>query len=92
MASRTIEVEGERWTVCLSGRVTNYSKDEVALVFELGTGDNSIRRICRFRPFGRAGTVALADLSDAFLKSLLNSSQPAWTSPELDYGKSTRTD
>jgi len=92
VASRTIEVEGERWTVCLSGRVTNYSKDEVALVFELGTGENSIRRVCRFRPFGRAGTTALADLSDAFLESLLNSSQSAWTSPELGYGKSTRTD
>ena len=34
MPRRVIEVDGERWTVSLSGRITQYLKDE----FGLGEG------------------------------------------------------
>ena len=88
MSRRTIELDGENWTVSVSGRVsTSYSRDEVSLVFALGTGENSVQRVCRFRPFGKPGAGALADISDSALQSMLRASQPAWTSPELSYGK-----
>ena len=89
MARRTVVLDGESWSVYLSGRVTSYSRDEVSLTFELGSGENSIKRTCRFNPSGKLGAGALAALSDSALQSMLRSSQPAWTSPELAYGKST---
>ena len=88
MARRTIDVDGESWSVYLSGRVNStYARDQVSVVFELGTGENSVRRTCRFRPMGAPGAGVLAALSDASLRSMLSSSQPDWTSPELSYGK-----
>jgi hypothetical protein len=87
MARRVVEVDGESWSVYLSGRTTSYPHDQVSVVFELGTGENSIKRTCRFRPAGRRGMDALAALSNSSLRDMLRSSQPAWTSPELAYGK-----
>jgi hypothetical protein len=86
MASRTITVDGERWVVYPSGRVTFYGRDEFGLVFEKGTGPYRVRRITRFSPLGaRRWDAALAELSDGQLEELFRQSQPAWTSPEAGY-------
>ena len=52
MARRTIEVDGERWAVYPSGRVTAYSRDEFGLVFEKGDGAERVRRVTRYAPIG----------------------------------------
>ncbi|MBE0593803.1 MAG: hypothetical protein IH616_15530 [Gemmatimonadales bacterium] len=87
MARRTIEIDGERWQVYPSGRVTPYERDEFGLVFEKGTGANRIRRISRYSPLGaRRWDVALRQLADARLLDLFAESQSAATSPEVEYG------
>lgn len=87
MAKRTIEVDGERWEVYPSGRVTVYSLDEFGLVFERGSGEERERRASRYSPVGsRRRDGSLAELSDAELIALFRQSQPEWTAPELDYG------
>ena len=88
MARRTIEVNGERWEVSPSGRVTPYDRDEFGLVFESRAGDKRIRRVTRFSPLGaRRWDAALAELSEQQLRDLFASSQPAWTSPEIGYAQ-----
>lgn len=88
MARRTIEVDGERWHVYPSGRVTVYDRDEFGLVFERGTGAALERRVTRFSPQGaRRWDAALAELSEARLKQLFLQSQPVRTSPEVGYGR-----
>ena len=83
---RTIEVDGERWTVALSGRVTVYDRDEFSLVFEQGTGPERVRRVARFSPtITRRREAALAELSDQRLAEIFRASQPAQTSPETRY-------
>jgi hypothetical protein len=85
---RTIEVEGERWEVYPSGRVTVYDRDEFGLVFEKGDGPDRVRRVTRYSPLGsRRWDAALSELSDRELVELLHQSQPAWTSPETRYGR-----
>ena len=87
MARRTIDVDGERWQVYPSGRVTPYERDEFGLVFEKGTGADRVRRISRYSPLGsRRWDAALVQLSDARLVELLAQSQPSATSPEAAYG------
>ena len=91
MARRAIEVEGERWLIYPSGRVTAYSRDEFGLVFEKGTGASRIRRVTRYSPLGaRRWDAALAELSDARLHEFFRQSQPAWTSPETRYTSPSR--
>lgn len=88
MARRTIEVEGERWEVYPSGRVTVYDRDEFGLVFEKGDGPDRVRRVTRYSPLGsRRWDAALSELSDRELVEFLHQSQPAWTSPEAGYGR-----
>ena len=88
MARRTLEVDGERWEVYPSGRVTQYDRDEFGLIFEKGTGPERIRRVTRFSPMGaRRWDAALAELSDQSLHELFRQSQPAWTSPETSYAR-----
>ena len=88
MARRTIEVDGERWEVYPSGRVTAYDRDEFGLVFEKGEGPERVRRVTRYAPLGaRRWDAALAELSVRELETLLRQSQPAWTSPEARYGR-----
>ena len=88
MARRTIEVEGERWEVYPSGRVTVYDHDEFGLVFEKGTGPHRVRRVTRYSPLGaRRRDASLAELSDQQLLDLFRQSQPAWTSPEAEYAR-----
>ena len=86
MPRRIIEVDGAQWTVAVSGRVTQYVKDEFGLVFVRGTGANRERRVVRYSPLGaQSQELALAQLSDQDLRNLLAHSQPAWTAPETGY-------
>ncbi|MGH7518783.1 MAG: hypothetical protein ACREOC_15160 [Gemmatimonadales bacterium] len=86
MPRRIIEVDGERWTVSGSGRVTQYVKDEFGLVFARGSGRARERRVARYSPLNaKSPELALAGLSDAELVALLARSQPAWTAPETEY-------
>ncbi|MDH3290844.1 MAG: hypothetical protein OEO20_17055 [Gemmatimonadota bacterium] len=87
MARRTIDVDGERWQVYPSGRVTAYERDEFGLVFEKGTGADRIRRVTRFSPVGaRRWDVALRELSELRLLEFFRQSQPGAMSPEVAYG------
>jgi hypothetical protein len=86
MPRRIIEVDGERWEVAVSGRSTQYTKDEFGLVFTRGTGPARERRAVRYSPLGaKSRETSLGQLSDKELADLLGHSQPAWTAPELDY-------
>ena len=87
MARRTITVDGERWEVYPSGRVTVYSRDQLGLVFVQGTGPERRRRFTRYAPVGsRSPDASLAELSERQLARLFRESQPAWTAPEGAYG------
>ena len=91
MARRTIEVDSEQWDVYPSGWVTQYTRDEFALVFEKGTGPDRVRRVMRYSPLGaRRPDQALAELSDKRLHEFFRQSQPAWTSPEAHYARNPR--
>ena len=86
MPRRIIEVDGERWAVAVSGRVTQYVKDEFGLVFTRGVGPDREQRVVRYSPLGSKGReVSLGQLSDLELRDLLAHSQPSWTAPEMGY-------
>ena len=86
MPRRIIEVDGEQWQVAVSGRSTQYNKDEFGLVFTRGTGPGREQRVVRYSPLGaKSRELSLASLSDRELAELLAVSQPAWTAPELGY-------
>lgn len=86
MADRVIEASGRRWRVALSGRRTQYVKDELGIVFS--AADGSERRIARFSPLAtKSPELAFGGLTDRDLRTLLARSQPASTSPELGYGR-----
>ena len=88
MARRTIDIDGERWEVYPSGRVTVYNLDEFGLVFERGSGVQRERRATRYSPLGtRRRDGSLAELTDRELTALFRQSQPEWTAPEFDYGE-----
>ena len=86
MPRRIIEVDREQWGVAVSGRVTQYVKDEFGLVFTRGVGPNREQRVVRYSPLGSKGReVSLGQLSDSELRDLLAHSQPSWTAPEMGY-------
>ena len=86
MARRVITVDGERWEVYPSGRVTVYGRDQFGVIFEYGTGPARRRRVTHFAPVGsRSSERAFLELSDRELLELFRQSQPAWTAPEVDY-------
>jgi hypothetical protein len=86
MPRRIIEVDGDQWEVAVSGRVTQYVKDEFGLVFTRGVGPDREQRVVRYSPLGaKAREVSLGQLTDAELRELLAHSQPSWTSPEMGY-------
>jgi hypothetical protein len=86
MPRRIIEVDGEPWEVAVSGRVTQYTKDEFGLVFSRGIGPNREQRVSRYTPLGaKSRELSLSQLSDQDLRSLLVHSQPSWTAPEMGY-------
>ncbi len=88
MGRRRIEVDGVEWIVEAGGRITQYVKDEFGLVFRKGSGEQAERRVIRYSPRGaRIRELSLERLSDAELRDLFARSQPAWTSPDLEYGR-----
>ena len=88
MPRRIIEVDGEQWKVAVSGRSTQYTKDEFGLVFTRGTGPAREQRVVRYSPLGaKSRELSLSELSDADLRRLLGHSQPAWTAPETGYAR-----
>ena len=86
MPSRAITVEGKRWLVFPSGRITQYDRDEFGLIFVSGTGPDREVRVTRYSPVGaRSRERSLVEMSDADLTRLLGFSQPSDTSPEANY-------
>ncbi len=77
--------DGARWRVTLTGRITQYSRDELGLTYQR-LGDESEERFVRFSPRGaKSGELALAEASEGLLTRLLASSQPGWTAPQGGY-------
>jgi hypothetical protein len=86
MPRRIIDAAGEQWEVAVSGRVTQYVKDEFGVIFTRGVGPDREQRVTRYSPLGaKSRELSLAQLSDAELRSLLAHSQPSWTAPEMGY-------
>jgi hypothetical protein len=86
MPRRIIEVDGEQWEVTVSGRVTQYVKDEFGLIFTRGVGPDREQRVVRYSPLeAKSREMSLGQLSDGELRDLLAHSQPSWTAPEMGY-------
>jgi hypothetical protein len=86
MPRRIIDVEGEMWEAAVSGRTTQYTKDEFGIVFSHGTGTGREQRVARYTPLGaKSRELSLSQLSDEQLRQLLRHSQPSWTAPEMGY-------
>ena len=86
MPRRIIDAAGEQWEVAVSGRVTQYVKDEFGLIFTRGVGPDREQRVTRYSPIGpKSRELSLSQLSDAELRSFLSHSQPSWTAPETGY-------
>ncbi|HJU72991.1 MAG TPA: hypothetical protein VJ717_04535 [Gemmatimonadaceae bacterium] len=86
MPPRPLTIDGATWHVIPSGLVTQYDRDEFALLFvKHGGGDREVR-VTRYSPQGsRVREQSLAELSDADLRRLFAQSQPSITSPEAGY-------
>lgn len=86
MPTRTITVQGREWKVFPSQHVTQYERDEFALLFVAGEGAGREVRVTRYSPLGaRWREQSFAELTDADLERLLACSQPGVTSPEAGY-------
>lgn len=86
MPTRSITQAGRTWNVLPSGRVTQYDRDEFALLFTSGSGDDREVRVTRYSPQGtRSREQALAEMSDADLARLFEQSQSSEFSPEAGY-------
>jgi hypothetical protein len=86
MPRRIIDAHGEQWEVAVSGRVTQYVKDEFGLIFTRGVGPDREQRVVRYSPLGaKSRELSLEQLTDAELRDLLAYSQPSWTAPEMGY-------
>ena len=86
MPTRTLTLEGRAWRIMPSGKVTQYDRDEFALLFVSGAGEDREVRVTRYSPHGtRSRELALAEMSDADLARLFAQSQPSEMSPEAGY-------
>ena len=86
MPTRSISLAGRSWQVMPSGRVTQYDRDEFALLFISGSGADREIRVTRYSPQGtRWREQSLVEMSDADLAQLFEQSQPSDTSPEAGY-------
>src|SRR6476660_1936323 len=86
MPTRSITQDGRTWRIYPSGRVTQMDRDEFALLFVSGTGDDREVRVTRYSPNGtRSREQALSELSDAELARLFEQSQSSEMSPEAGY-------
>lgn len=86
MPTRSLTAAGRTWRVFPSGRVTQYDRDEFALLFVSdGNGRREVR-VTRYSPVrARSRERSLAEMTDAELERLFQLSQPGDTSPEADY-------
>jgi hypothetical protein len=88
MPTRKIEIEGKLWRVFPSGYPTQYDRDEFALIFVRGVGNDREIRVTRYSPQGaRSRERSLTELSDNDLRRLFAESQPSFTSPEAGYAR-----
>ena len=86
MPSRTVTIDGRAWSVYPSGRVTQYDRDEFALMFVSDQSGQRSVRVTRYSPVGnRSRERSLAEMTDAELSRLFSLSQPGETSPEAGY-------
>ena len=86
MPTRTLTLDGRAWHVMPSGKITQYDRDEFALLFVAGTDEHREVRVTRYSPQGtRLRELALAEMSDADLARLFTQSQPSEMSPEAGY-------
>ena len=86
MPTRSITLAGRSWQVMPSGRVTQYDRDEFALLFISGSGADREVRVTRYSPHGtRSREESLLEMNDAELARLFEQSQPSDTSPEAGY-------
>ena len=87
MPTRILNVGGKAWRVFPSGRVTQYDRDEFALLFVSESPDGTREvRVTRYSPTGaRVREHSLAEMTDADLERLFGHSQPGETSPEAGY-------
>lgn len=84
MPPRQIKTDDGTWEVAPTGRVTQYTRDELGVTFR-NLGNNETR-VTRYAPMGsRFSEDSLAELSEQELRNLLSRSQPGWTAPELEY-------
>lgn len=91
MPARVLNVDGRAWQVYPSGFLTQYVADEFGLIFVSGQGEARDVRVTRYSPGAtRSREQSLAELDDAALLNLFQSSQPSTRSPEAGYhaGKS----
>ncbi|GMV09732.1 MAG TPA: hypothetical protein PKC83_03720 [Gemmatimonadaceae bacterium] len=86
MPTRSITIDGRSWRVFPSGYVTQYDRDEFALLFVAGTGADREVRVTRYSPHGvRSREQSLAEMPEADLARLFRESQPGVMSPEAGY-------
>ena len=86
MPSRTLNIAGKPWRVFPSGRVTQYDRDEFAVLFVAESGGKREVRVTRYSPQGsRSREAALVELTDGDLARLFETSQPSEFSPEAGY-------
>ena len=86
MPTRSLTAGGRTWQVFPSGRVTQYDRDEFALLFVADAAGKREVRVTRYSPIGvRSRERSLAEMTDAELARLFDLSQPGDTSPEADY-------
>ena len=82
---RRFTADGAEWIVMPSGRNTQYVRDEFGVLFTRVTGERT-ERVARYSPRdSRSRETSLAAMSDADLRDLLATSQPAYTAPETGY-------
>jgi len=82
---RRFTADGAEWIVMPSGRNTQYVRDEFGLLFTRMTGEKA-ERVARYSPRdARSRELSLSTMSDADLRELLGTSQPAYTAPETGY-------
>lgn len=77
---------GGTWEVILSGRHTQYARDEISLEFSRRHDAGVERRYARFSPRGaKSAERAFEQASDRLLARLLATAGPAWTAPEGEH-------
>jgi hypothetical protein len=86
MPVRMISIDGARWEVRPSGRITQYDKDEFGLIFLRRDGGKREVRVTRYSPLGsRWREQSLSEMDEAELQRMFEMSQPSFTSPEAGY-------